>query len=121
MDGAKADTAPDEAGGAEKSVPRTFRFHALEWERIEACSEARGMTAAEFVRFAVRAAMEGGAAAPGAADRLAPLVERTFRYAYMVATKMRDDMRAEGRDDEMEALVRTARALQDELTGSSGD
>ena len=121
MDASKPETAADEPGGAEKSVPRTFRFHALEWERIEACAEARGMTAAEFVRFAVRAAMEGGAADPGAADRLAPLVERTFRYSYMIATKMRDDLRAEGRDDELEALVRTARALQDELTGASGD
>ena len=39
----------------------------------------------------------------------------------MVATKMREDMTAAGRDEEMEALVRTARALQDELTGASGD
>ncbi len=121
MDAGKPEPAPDDTGAAEKSVPRTFRFHALEWERIESCAEARGMTAAEFVRFAVRAAMEGGAAASGAADRLAPLVERTFRYSYMVATKMRDDMLAQGRDEEIEALVRAARALQDELTGASGD
>ena len=116
MDGGKPDSAADEAGGTEKSVPRTFRFHASEWERIEACAEARGLSAAEFVRAALRAATEDGPAATGAAERLAPLIERTFRYSYMVATRMRDDMMAEGRDEELEALVRTARALQDELT-----
>ncbi len=117
MEGGKPDTAPDETGGAEKSVPRTFRFNVREWERIEACAGARGLSAAEFVRFALRAAMEAPPAAPGAVERLAPLIERTFRYSYMVATKMRDDMLAEGRDEEMEALVKTARALQDELLG----
>ena len=119
MDGGKPDTAVEETGGTEKSVPRTFRFHASEWERIEACAEARGLSAAEFVRAALRAAMEDGPAASAAADRLAPLIERTFRYSYMVATRMRDDMLADGRDDEMEALVRTARALQDRLTGAA--
>lgn len=39
----------------------------------------------------------------------------------MIATNMRDDMLAEGRDDEMEALVRSACAPQDELTDASGD
>lgn len=110
-------TAPGKGDG---TTPRTFRFPDSEWERVEACAEARGQSAAEFVRFAVRAAVEAGPGAIGAADRLAPLIERTFRYSYMIATRMRDDMAAEGRDHEMEALVRTARALQDELTGASG-
>lgn len=77
-------------------------------------------SAAEFVRIAVRMAAEAGPEATGAADRLAPLIERTFRYRYMMATRMRDEMHAEGRDDEVEALVRAARALQDELTGAGG-
>ena len=107
-------------GRADGTTPRTFRFPDSEWERIEACAEARGQSAAEFVRLAVRAALDGGPATGGAADRLAPLIERAFRYSYMLATRMRDDMVAEGRDDEVEALVRAARALQDELTGASG-
>ena len=121
MDANDPAAAPAATGAAEGTTPRTFRFPNAEWERVEACAEARGLSAAEFVRFAVRAAVEAGPATPGAADRLAPLIERTFRYSYMIATKMRDDMAAEGRDEEMEALVRTARALQDELTGDAGD
>lgn len=39
----------------------------------------------------------------------------------MVATKMRDDMLAEGRDNEMETLIREARAVPDGLTGASED
>ena len=118
MDASDPAGAPGRANG---TTPRTFRFPDSEWERVEACAEARGLSPAGFVRFAVRAAMEAGPAATGAAHRLAPLIERTFRYSYMVATKMREDMSAAGRDEEMEALVRTARALQDELTGASGD
>ena len=115
------DTSAAAPGRADGTTPRTFRFPDSEWERVEACAEARGMTAAEFVRSAVGAALDAGPGAAGAADRLAPLIERTFRYSYMLATRMRDDMLAEGRDDEVEALVRAARALQDELTGASGD
>ena len=48
-------------------------------------------------------------------ERLAPLIERTFRYSYMMATKMREDMRGAGRGEELEALVRAARGLQEEL------
>ena len=121
MDAKDRATVPAATGTAEGTTPRTFRFPDSEWARVEACAEARGLSAAEFVRFAVRAAVDAGPAATGAADRLAPLIERTFRYSYMMATKMRDDMAAAGRSDEMEALVRTARALQDELTGASGD
>ena len=51
-----------------------------------------------------------GATAP--AD-LAPLIERTFRYTCMIATKMRDDMAGEGSADEMQELIIDARKLQD--------
>ena len=36
---------------------------------------------------------------------LAPLIERTFRYAYVLATLKRDEMVDEGRGTEVEALV----------------
>ncbi len=109
MDSNQAVMAPAEAGKAEKRTPRSVRFHDPEWERIEAF--------AEFVRFAALDAIEGGASADEDGDRLAPLIERTFRYSYMMATTMRDDMRAAGRGEELEALVRAARGLQDELLG----
>ena len=107
--------APAEAGKMEKRSPRSVRFHDPEWERIEAFAEKRGMAAAKFVRFAALDAIGDGVAAEKHGGRLAPLIERTFRYSYMMATKMRDDMRAAGRGEELEALVRAARGLQDEL------
>ena len=77
----------------------------------------RGVSAAEFVRFAALAAIENTAMGAAQVGGLEPLIERTFRYSYMIATKMRDEMRAAGRDEELEALVRAARALQDDLLG----
>ena len=105
----------------EKRTPRSIRLSDPEWERIEAFAEERGLAAAEFVRFAALAAIEGGAAVGGAQRRLAPLVERTFRYAHVMATKMREEMLAAGRGGELDALVREARAVQDEVLGGAAD
>ena len=105
MDSNQAVMAPAEAGKAEKRTPRSVRFHDPGWERIEAFAEERGMAAAEFIRFAALDAIEGGAAADEDGDRLDPLIERTFRYSYMMATKMRDDMRAVDRGEELEVLI----------------
>ena len=121
MDSKQPVMAPAEAGKAEKRTPRSIRFCDPEWERIEAFAEKRGMAAAEFVRFAALDAIEGGASADEDGDRLAPLIERTFRYSYMMATKMRDEMRDAGRDEEMEALIGAARTLQEELLEDTSD
>ena len=79
------------------------------------------MAPAEFVRYTTLAALadESGSGLPG--GRLAPLIERTFRYTYMLATKMRGEMRDGGRDEELEGLIGAARGMQDELLkGVSG-
>ena len=47
-----------------------------------------------------------------------PLVERTFRYAYVLATLKRDEMIATGRGDEIEALAETVRELENSLKRS---
>ena len=117
MDSNQAVMVPAEAGKAEKRTPRSIRFHDLEWERIEAFAGKRGMAPAEFVRFAALDAIEGGTAADEVGERLALLIERTFRYTYMMATKMRDEMRDAGRGEEMEAFIGAARTLQDQLLG----
>ena len=113
--------APAETGKVEKRTPRSIRFYEPEWERIEGFAEKRGVAAAEFVRFAALDAIEGGASADEDGDRLAPLIERTFRYSYMMATKMRDEMCGAGRGEELEALVQAARGLQDELLGGASE
>lgn len=112
------DGAPAGAGKPEKRTPRSIRFHDPEWQRIEAFAETRGLAAAEFVRFAALAAIGEESGEPGDGgrlDRLAPLIERTFRYGYMIATKMRDEMLEAGRDEELEALIDAARGLQKDL------
>ena len=121
MSNGQTDTSQAEAVRAEKRSPRSIRFYDPEWERIEAFAEDRGLAAAEFVRFAALAAIGEGSAATGIEDRLTPLIERTFRYAYMVATNMRDEMLAAGRDEELETLIGEARALQDELLETAPD
>ena len=104
-----------DAGKSEKRTPRSIRFHDPEWERIETFAEGRGLAAAEFVRFAALAAIGEGALGGGAPRHLTPLIERAFRYAYMMATKMRAEMLAAGRGEELEAQIADARALQDDL------
>ena len=121
MDDNGHEIAPDEGGKAERRTPRTIRFLDPEWQRIEAFADKRGLTGPEFVRFATLAAMEDGPAAIARSDRLAPLIERTFRYTYMIATKMHDDMRGGGQDEALEVLIRAARELQDEVLRAAGD
>ena len=109
------DTAAVEAGKAETRTAHSIRFLDMEWERIKAFAEDRGLAPPEFVRFAALAAIEDGAGDP--AGRLAPLIERTFRATYMMASRMRDEMLDGGRGEELDALIRAARELQHELTG----
>ena len=121
MDGNAADNAPVETGRPEKRTPHSIRFHDAEWERIEAFAEERGLTGPEFVRFAALAALADGPPAGAAADRLAPLIERTFRAAHIMVSKLRYDMLDEGREEELDALIAGAREFQDELIGGDPD
>ena len=118
MDGEIQKREPVEAGKAEKRAPRSIRFRDAEWERIERYADRHSMAAAEFVRFAALAAVENGS---GGCARLAPLIERTFRAAHIMVTKMRSDMLDEGREDELDELVAEARAFQKELLGVAPD
>ena len=115
------DRAHSDAGKVEKRTPRSVRFYDPEWERIKAFAEDRGLAAAEFVRFAVLAAIENGGGADVPGGRLEPLIARTFRYAYMVATNMRDEMLAAGRSEELELLIHSAQEVQAELLGRAPD
>ena len=51
-------------------------------------------------------------------SHLTTLIERTFRYTYMLATRMRDDMTAADQRDALETLIAEARELQEELRPS---
>ena len=117
MDREPGEGAPADGGKGEKRSPHSIRFLDLEWERIEAYAETRGLTGPEFVRFAALAAIEGGPPSSAAGGRLAPLIEMTFRATYILATKMRDEMLDAGRKEELDELVAAARGLQDEILG----
>ena len=110
--------AAGDRGAARRT--RGIRFSETEWQEVREAAERRGVPAAEFVRAAVLGAARGGGDAPDLAG-LAPLIERTFRYAWVLATLRRDEMAADGRGEEMERLVESARALQQELqNGGAG-
>ena len=121
MDEKQPETAPDETGRAEKRNPHSIRFHDPEWERIEAVAEKCGLTGPEFVRFAALAAVADGPPAGAAADRLAPLIELTFRATHILVSKLRTDMLDAGREAELDALIAGARGVQDDLIGGGLD
>ncbi len=115
MDGNGAESSPAGTGRPERRTPHSIRFQDPEWERIEAFAEERGLTGPEFVRFAALAALVDDAPAINSGDRLAPLIEMTFRAAYIMVSKLRRDMLDEGRGEELDALIAGARGLQDEI------
>ena len=107
-----AAAAAGDRGAARRT--RGIRFSESEWREVRAAAERRGVPAAEFVRAAVLGAARGGNDASDLAA-LAPLIERTFRYAWMLATLRRDEMAAAGRGEEVERLVEQAKDFQREL------
>ena len=105
----------DKDGNWEKQTPRTIRFYDRDWVRIETVAVMRGMTAAELVRAASIAAVGDGPALAGSDDRTTAQFDQMFRYVHILATALRNEMIRNGRGEELEELVRSARELQDEL------
>ncbi len=95
-----------------KRSPHTIRFFDSEWKRIEGFAEARGLAPAEYVRFATLSAMADGGASVA---RLAPLIERTFRGTYLLASKLRGEMFEAGEQEALEAILADARDLQQKV------
>ena len=122
------ETNPDESQSTAESAPdqpdlrrqRGIRFSDSEWEEVKAAAERNGIPVAEFVRLKLLAIVRGNAKDESAAiiASLAPLIERTFRYTWILATHKRDELILEDRPDEIEKLVKQARDLQDRLQGS---
>ena len=98
---------------------RGIRFSDPEWDEVREAAQEQGITPAEFVREEILQLVrspEAAAAASLPAD-LAPLIERTFRYTHMLATRMRDELVEDGSDEAVETLIREARELQESLLG----
>ena len=65
-----------------------------------------------------RGALSSTPPTAAAAERLAPLIEMTFRATWMLATRMCNEMLDDGRGEELKALICGARGLQQELLGA---
>lgn len=117
------DPPKPEHSGVEAAIPdearktRGIRFSQSEWEEIKAAAQRHDLAAAEFVRTACldAARVDDDAETEATAADMAPLIERTFRYVYMLATLRRDELVRDGRGDEVEKLIAAARELQDGL------
>ena len=110
----------DENPGAARK-PRGIRFSDSEWDEVKNAARQHGVPAAEYVRERILDIARDPAAAGSAAipADLVPLIERTFRYTYMLATRMRGDMIDDGHGDKLDDLVKEARSLQDSLLGGA--
>ena len=78
---------------------------------------ATEVSVAEFVRDKVLDVSRSNFPANSAESlaSLSPLLERTFRYTYMLATRMRDEMLDDGKRKDLDHLVDEARKLQTSL------
>ena len=96
---------------------RTIRFSDSEWEEVRRAALLHERPPAEFVRETILALARNpqSSVSDALAPSLVPLIERMFRYTWFLATEKRDAMVREGREDEVDALVAEARALQDSL------
>lgn len=110
------DPGQREPGNARRN--RGIRFSESEWEEVREAAKSHGATPAEFVREKVLALArnrgEGASSVPLPA-RLVPLIERTFRYSYVIATRMRADAVDDRERKRIEHLVSRRRRLQDSL------
>lgn len=113
-------TAADDDQTPEKQTPRTIRFHDRDWDLIETFAVMRGVTTSELIRATVLTAIGAETPPPNARSRLVPQIELIFRYTHILATALRDEMRENGRGEQLEALVRSARELQGELNKGPG-
>ena len=102
-------------GNREKQTPRTIRFYDRDWARIETHAVMQGITAAELVRAAAIAAVGDRPALAASDGPLVAQVDQIFRYVHIMATAKRSEMLTDGRGEELEALIRSAHALQADL------
>ena len=118
-DPADGDPPADKQGDARRT--RGIRFSDSEWEEVKTAAERHAVPAAEFVREKILdfARSPDGPDAAAIPPSLAPLIERMFRYTWLLATLKRDELVRDGRGEEIEKLVEEARALQDSLLGNA--
>ncbi len=102
---------------------RGVRFSDAEWEEVREAAQTHGITPAEFVRDNILALVRNQEdnATVALPAHLVSLIERTFRYTYIMATKLHGDMIDDGERERLEHLVEEARKLQNTLKNSPSE
>ena len=95
-------------------TPKTIRFSGREWELVERVAANRGMPGAEYVRMAALNAAEEKTAALSA--EIVETIRRIYRSTYIVSTLKREEMLRNGRQEEMEKVIKAARDAQSLLS-----
>ena len=103
--------------GAAARKSHSIRFSDAEWLAIQERAEENDMMPGEYVRHA---ALSLGAGAPATILAELPaglvrLIEHTFRAAYFASTVKHNEMRRDGRGDEIDAIIKQGRLAQAEL------
>lgn len=93
---------------------RSIRFSDFEWSAIENAAEARGMTAAEFVRYAAvsLATRKRGAESTPIPPEILGQIERIYRGVYLLSTLKRDEMLHDGQQEALDNIRKNARESQ---------
>ena len=107
----KAGTAE---GPSDRRSPHSIRFSGAEWQLIEKAANDIDISPAMFTRnAALRAAryqedMASGTLPSGAME----LIKRTYLSTYILSTLKRDELIREGRREELDRIIKTARETQ---------
>ena len=112
------DSGPDnDEKSGESRRARSIRFSDPEWETVEKAAAERGINAAELARHAALGVAGGryGAEQGALPQQYTELIERIFCSTHILVTLKRDEMIREGRDEELDELVKSTRALQKSL------
>ena len=98
------------AGGSDRLT--RFGFSIPNGSASRSSRKPVGLLLPQYVRFATLSAVadNGTSLAP-----LAPIIERTFRGTYVLASKMRYEMLEAGQNQKLDALVADARKVQQKL------
>ena len=99
---------------------RGVRFSDSEWKVVREAAQTHGVTPAEFVREKILDLVRNpqNPASFSLPAHLAPLIERTFRYTSIMATRIRADMSDNGERERLQHLVEETRELQNTLKNS---
>ena len=110
---AEADSATGEKQ-TEAGSPRAIRFSDSKWKRVKFAAQQHHIPAAEFVRNAALAVVDGKSSAGSVAltPGIVELIEHTYRSAYILSTLKRDAMVREGHGEELGRVIESAQRSQ---------